>query len=178
MNYINLVENIKAFEHKLTTYIDVYNITYTDNNNTNTDEKNINDKFYLYDEVYEVDEVDEVDEITDNTIIHYTTIKLEKIGNIELLYNNFSNLNKNLAKQLGYSIHQLNFWILFEKLDYILYKKHYIFNFKNYHYELYNVIGVEDIYVITKNLKGIITYFEKPCIIFIFIRNKLFIHNY
>ena len=41
MNAINLNENIKAFENKLTTYIDVYNITYTNNTNTNTDDKNI-----------------------------------------------------------------------------------------------------------------------------------------
>jgi hypothetical protein len=171
MNNINLNENIKAFENKLTTYIDVYNITYTNNTNTNTntDKTNINDKFYLY---------DDADEADDATIIHYTTIKLEKIGNLELLYNNFSNINKELAKQLGYSIHQDNFWILFEKLDYILYKKHYIFNFKTYHYELYNVIGVDDMYVIKKNVKGIIKHFEKPCIIFIFIRDRLFIHNY
>ena len=175
MNYINLVENIKAFEHKLTTYIDVYNITYTDNNNTNTDEKNINDKFYLYDEVYEVDEVDE---ITDNTIIHYTTIKLERIGNIERLYQNFNNNTKCLNKELRYSIHKTNILVILDTLHYIMNTKDRYFDFTLYSYELYNVIGVDNIHIIQKKNKNLNYNFTGSCIMLIFIRDKMFIHYY
>ena len=56
--------------------------------------------------------------------------------------------------------------------------KGYYFNFNIYTYYLYKCSGVDNIYIIQQNLKNIKVYFEKPCFIFIFIKNKLFTHYY
>ena len=68
---------IKLFENKLSTYIDIYNIKYNNN------ESNEN-------------------------IIKYNNIKLERIGNFETIYKNFNNDNKKIADKLSYSIHKQN----------------------------------------------------------------------
>ena len=73
-----MYNKLKALEIKILTYIDIYNLKYTENDtntNTNTDTNNTN-------------------------MITCTSIKLEKIGNIENLYNNFTNNTKLLNKQL------------------------------------------------------------------------------
>ena len=167
---INIQNKIKAFEIKLSTYIDIYNITYAsfmNYINDNDDNDNDND-----------DDNDDDYEIINDKIIKYNNIKLEKIGNIEIIYRNFHNTNKHIAKQLHYSIYQLNFIILFDKFQYILNEKGYTFNFINYSYNLYNVIGIDNMYIIHTNSKGNFLHFEDPCIIFIFIRDKLFLYNY
>ena len=42
----------------------------------------------------------------------------------------------------------------------------------------YNVIEIDNIYIIHKKCKGLVLQFESPCIIYIIIRDKLFIHYY
>jgi len=155
-----MYNKLKALEIKILTYIDIYNLKYTENDtntNTNTDTNNTN-------------------------MITCTSIKLEKIGNIERLYQNFNNHTKKLNKQLRYSIHKLNILVILDTLQYIINTKNLYFNFNLYSYKLYNVIGldkdVQDIYVIQKKYKNSNYNFTGSCIMLIFIRDKLFLHYY
>jgi hypothetical protein len=138
---------IKLFEIKLLTYIDIYNIKYT-NETINIFENN--------------------------------NIKLERIGNIEIIHKNFNNTNKKIAKQLRYSIYKFKILLILEKCNYILNYKGVSFDFVNFNYELYNVIGIDkdSIYIIHKKKKELIYNFEGPCIIYIFIKDKIFTHHY
>jgi hypothetical protein len=110
--------------------------------------------------------------------IKYCNILLEKIGNINLLYKNYNNVNKKIANYLIFSIRKNHICNLLEHLYYLLDLKGYQFDFINYDYELYNINGVDNMYLIQKKLKGLTLNFMKSCVIFIFIRDKLFIHNY
>ena len=133
------IENkVKALEIKITTYIDIYNVKYTtlydndDNDNSNVDSNT------------------DTDSNTKNPIIKYTSIKLERIGNIERLYKNFNNTTKCLNKELRYSIHKTNILVILDTLHYIMNTKDRYFDFTLYSYELYIVIGVDNIHVIQK----------------------------
>ena len=162
------IENkIKALEIKITTYIDIYNVKYTklydnikDDSNTDTDTDT------------------DTDTNTKNPIIKYTSIKLERIGNIERLYKNFNNNTKCLNKELRYSIHKTNILVILDTLHYIMNRKDRYFDFTLYSYELYNVIGVDNIHVIQKKNKNLNYNFTGSCIMLIFIRDKMFIHYY
>ena len=160
------IENkIKALEIKITTYIDIYNVKYTtlyDDNNNNDD----------------TDDTDDTDTKTNNPIIKYTSIKLERIGNIEKLYKNFNNTNKCLNKELRYSIHKTHILVILDTLHYIMNKKDKYFDFNLYSYELYTIIGVEYIYMIQQKNQNLNYNFTGSCIMFIFIRDKMFIHYY
>jgi hypothetical protein len=161
---------LKALENKLLTYIDIYNITYT--------------------KIYEDsnDDCDDDDPNTNNPIITYTTIKLERIGNIEKLYTNFTNNKKNLNKQLSYSVHKINILVILDTLHYIMISKKRAFDFHLYSYELFNVIGIvksidtdvhnNNIYVIQQKNQNLNYNFTGSCIMLIFIRDKMFIHYY
>jgi hypothetical protein len=138
---------IKLFENKLSTYIDIYNIKYNNN------ESNEN-------------------------IIKYNNIKLERIGNFETIYKNFNNDNKKIADKLSYSIHKQNILLILDKIQYIMSNKDYTFNFIIYNYELYIVNGIDNMYVIKQKNKNVIYKFEDSCIMLIFIRDKLFMHYY
>ena len=146
---------LKALEIKILTYIDIYNLKYSDEN------ENENDKSHL---------------------INCTGIKLEKIGNIENLYNNFTNNTKLLNKQLRYSIHKINILVILDTLQYIMNTNAIYFNFNLYSYKLFNVIGldkdVNNIYVIQKKNKICNYNLTGSCIMLIFIRDKLFLHYY
>ena len=159
-----MYNKLKALEIKILTYIDIYNLKYTDNDtNTNTDTNT------------------DTDTNTSN-MITCTSIKLEKIGNIERLYQNFNNHTKKLNKQLRYSIHKINILVILDTLQYIINTKNLYFNFNLYSYKLYNVIGldkdVQDIYVIQKKNKNYNLDFTGSSIMLIFIRDKLFLHYY
>ena len=52
------------------------------------------------------------------------------------------------------------------------------FDFNLYSYELFNVIGVNNINVIQQKNKNLNYNFTGSCIMLIFIRDKLFIHYY
>ena len=112
-NYYNDTNDTKInlFEKKLSTYIDIYNIKYTN-----------------------ISENGESNESTVSTdkIIKYNNIKLERIGNIETIYKKFYNVNKNLAQKLSYSIHKKNTLIVIDNLKYIINSKGYNFNFNRY----------------------------------------------
>jgi len=180
---INLKNKIKVFEIKLLTYIDLYNITYTtvykndesndDSNDDSNDERNLT-------------QLTQSLHLMNDNIIQYYNIKLEKIGNIASIYSNFSNLTKHLAKQLLYSIHQLNFINLMTTLQSILNKKGYYLQFIYYTYELFKVIGIssDNMYVIQQKEKGkkgendLELNFEESCRMFIIIRDKLFTYTY
>ena len=112
------------------------------------------------------------------TEIKYCKIYIEKIGNIELLYKNYNNLNKKIANYLIFFIRKNHICNLLDHLYYILDLKGYYFDFINYDYELYKINGVDNMYLIQKKIKGITINFMKPCVLYIFIRDKLFIHNY
>jgi hypothetical protein len=161
-------KKLKALEIKILTYIDIYNLKYTENDtNTNTN----------------TDTDTDTDTNTDNTkMITCTSIKLEKIGNIERLYQNFNNHTKKLNKQLRYSIHKINILVILDTLQYIINTKNLYFNFNLYSYKLYNVIGldkdVKNIYVIQKKNKNSNYNFTGSCIMLIFIRDKMFVHYY
>ena len=182
-NNISLKNKIKLFEIKLLTYIDIYNITYTTIykydiycNSSDSDDENDGKSKCKNKPKLEID----------NNIIKYYNIKLEKIGNIEVISRNFNNITKHLAKQLLYSIYQINFTNLFHTLQSILNKKGHYLDFINYTYELFKVIGIsiDNMYVIQqkeKSKKGINELeinFAKYCRMFIIIRDKLFIYNY
>jgi hypothetical protein len=204
---INIEKKIKELQYKLLTYIDLYNIKYTDIYETDEDEDN--DK-YVYLEKYNNEMNNKINnemnnkinnkmnnqtnliQTTDNKInninskqnikyephIKYCNILLEKIGNINILYKNYNNVNKKIANYLIFSIRKNHICNLLEHLYYLLDLKGYQFNFINYDYELYNINGVDNMYLIQKKLKGLTINFMKPCVLFIFIRDKLFIHNY
>jgi len=156
------IENkIKALEIKITTYIDIYNVKYTK----------------LYDDIKDDSNTD-TNTDTDNPIIKYTSIKLERIGNIERLYQNFNNNTKCLNKDLRYSIHKTNILTIINTLHYIMNKKEKYFDFTLYSYELYNVIGVNSVHIIQKKNKNLNYNFTGSCIMLIFIRDKMFIHYY
>ena len=159
---------LKALENKIVTYIDIYNITYTNIFQDSDDEGNGN-----------------MNSDTTNPIINYTTVKLERIGNVERLYKNFTNTKKLLHKQLSYSLHKITILVIINTLHYIMIAKGKPFNFDLYNYELYNVIGVDTIYVIQqKNKNKNLNYNEnnkyttESCVMLIFIRDKMFIHYY
>ena len=194
-NSISLKNKIKVFEIKLLSYIDIYNITYTyDDNDDNNDNRDINESIDSNDEsggngesnVYKLSSLTQSLQSMNYSIIQYYNIKLEKIGNIEVIYRNFNNINKHLAKQLLYSIHQLNFTDLFFTLQSILNKKGHYLYFINYTYELFKVIGIssDNMYVIQqkeKSKKGendLELNFEESCRMFIIIRDKLFTYTY
>ena len=171
---ISLKDKIKQFELKLLTYIDIYNITYTNIYENSSDNSSDNgSENYNYDD-------------TDNNIIKYYNIKLEKIGNIAAIYSNFSNITKYLENKLVYSIHKLNFMNLLSTLQFILQQKGHYLHFINYNYELFKVIGIsiDNMYIIQqkekyrKGINNLDINFEKYCKIFIFIKDKLFIYNY
>jgi len=199
---INIELRIKELQYKLLTYIDLYNIKYT--NIYYPIENDESDYIYLAkddDEINDV-EINDVEINNENNMIHsidnkikninintkinqnyesiikYDTILIEKIGNIELLYKNYNNLNKKIANHLLFYIRKNEILNLLEHLYYILYLKGYIFDFINYNYELYKINGVDNMYLIQKKIKGLNINFMKPCVIYIFIRDKLFIHNY
>jgi hypothetical protein len=195
MNYNNLNDNnislknkIKLFEIKLLSYIDIYNITYTTIYKTNDSGRNSDDESNESSESHESHEsnLNQSLQSMNYSIIQYYNIKLEKIGNIEVIYRNFNNINKHLAKQLLYSIHQLNFTDLFFTLQSILNKKGHYLYFINYTYELFKVIGIssDNMYVIQqkeKSKKGendLELNFEESCRMFIIIRDKLFTYTY
>ena len=158
-NYYNDTNDTKInlFEKKLSTYIDIYNIKYTN-----------------------ISENGESNESTVSTdkIIKYNNIKLERIGNIETIYKKFYNVNKNLAQKLSYSIHKKNTLIVIDNLKYIINSKGYNFNFISYNYELFKVIDIDNMYVIQQKNKNLIYKFDSSCIMLIFIRDKLYIHYY
>jgi hypothetical protein len=151
----------KALEIKITTYIDIYNVKYTK----------------LYDTIKDDSNTD-TDSNTNNPIIKYTSINLERIGNIERLYKNFNNTTKYLNKELRYSIHKTHILIILDTLHYIMNRKDRYFDFNLYSYELYNVIGVDNVHVIQKKNKNLNYNFTGSCIMLIFIRDKMFIHYY
>jgi hypothetical protein len=200
---INIEKKIKELQYKLVTYIDLYNIKYT-NIYENDDFDNINnsdESEYIYlekdnDDINNDDINNEVKNNINNDIkkisidtysyindtyesqIKYNTIFIEKIGNIELLYRNYNNLNKKIANYLIFYIRKKYICNLLEHLYYILDLKGFIFDFIIYDYELYKINGVDNMYLIQKKIKGITINFMKPCVLYIFIRDKLFIHNY
>ena len=189
-NNISLKNKIKLFEIKLLSYIDIYNITYTtiykcDESN---DSGEGNERNEGNDENHErtLSQLTQSLHLINNNIIQYYNIKLEKIGNIASIYSNFSNLTKHLAKQLLYSIHQLNFIHLITTLQAILSKKGYYLHFINYTYELFKVTGIssDNMYVIQQKEKGkkgennLELNFEESCRMFIIIRDKLFTYTY
>ena len=159
---------LKALEIKLLTYIDIYNITYT--------------KLYK--------DSDDTNPNINKPIIKYTTINLERIGNIEKLYTNFTNHKKTLNKQLSYSIHKINILVILDTLHYIMIAKRKSFDFHLYSYELFNVLGIvksvdkgvhndnDNIYVIQQKNQNLNYNFTGSCIMLIFIRDKMFIHYY
>lgn len=182
-----IIENkIKAFEIKLLTYIDIYNIKFTKmyETETNTDTDNNETQYENLENNIKCNITFNYDkDDNDNPIINYTTIKLERIGNLEKIYNNFTNIKKSLNKKLIYRIHKLNILLIIEICKYIMENKGYTLNFINYRYELYNVIGVYNTYVIQQTNKNIYNSnyylnFIGSCIMFIFIKDKLFIHYY
>jgi len=194
---INIEIRIKELQYKLLTYIDLYNIKYT--NIYDTIENDESDYIYLAKDDGEINDVEinnennmihtidnKIKNININTqinknyepIVKYDTILIEKIGNIEVLYKNYNNLNKKIANHLLFYIRKTEILNLLEHLYYILYLKGYIFDFINYNYELYKINGVDNMYLIQKKIKGLNINFMKPCVIYIFIRDKLFIHNY
>jgi hypothetical protein len=156
-------QKVKALEMKIMTYIDIYNIKYT--------------KIYEDSDDYSNNNTDK-DNNTYNPIIKYTIIKLERIGNIEILYKNFNNKNKIINKRLIYFIHKINILVIIETLQYIMNIKGKYFDFNLYSYELFNVIGVNNINVIQQKNKNLNYNFTGSCIMLIFIRDKLFIHYY
>jgi len=194
---INIEIRIKELQYKLLTYIDLYNIKYTNiYENIENDEA---DYIYLEKDNGEINDVEinnennmihtidnKIKNININTKINqnyeptikYDTIFIEKIGNIELLYKNYNNLNKKIANYLLFSIRKTEILNLLEHLYYIIDLKGYYFDFISYDYELYKINGVDDMYLIQKKIKGLAINFMKPCVIYIFIRDKLFIHNY
>jgi hypothetical protein len=194
---INIEIRIKELQYKLLTYIDLYNIKYT--NIYDTIENDESDYIYLTKDDGEINDVEinnennmihtidnKIKNININTkinqnyesIIKYDTILIEKIGNIEVLYKNYNNLNKKIANYLLFSIRKTEILNLLEHLYYIIDLKGYYFDFISYDYELYKINGVDDMYLIQKKIKGLAINFMKPCVIYIFIRDKLFIYNY
>jgi len=194
---INIEIRIKELQYKLLTYIDLYNIKYT--NIYDTIENDESDYIYLTKDDGEINDVEinnennmihtidnKIKNININTqinknyepIVKYDTILIEKIGNIELLYKNYNNLNKKIANHLLFYIRKNEILNLLERLYYIIDLKGYYFDFISYDYELYKINGVDDMYLIQKKIKGLTINFMKPCVIYIFIRDKLFIHNY
>ena len=179
---LDINNSINEFQLKLSIYIDLYNIKYTNmtlsnssnsnsNSNSNSDSNSNSNSNSNSDSSSNSD--------SDNTIkpIEYSKIVLEKIGNIATLNKNF-NTYKKLEKTLLYSIRKYHFLYLIDHLYYILSFKGYHFNFIHYEYDLYCIHNLNMIYIIHKKIKGSIINFRKPCIIFIFIRDKLFTYNY
>ena len=178
-------KNINEFQIKLAIYIDLYNIKmsecYENNENNNNDNNNDNN-----------DNNDNNNDNNDNNndnnenktkmkqfkSIEYSEIILEKIGNIEKLNRNFNNTYKKLEHKLIYSLCKWKYMDLIEHLYYILRLKGYDFNFIQYDYDLFCIHNLNMIYIIHKKIKGSNINFEKPCIIFIFIRDTLFTYNY
>jgi hypothetical protein len=130
-------------------------------------------KLLTYIDIYNIKYINETINILENN-----NLKLERIGNIEIITKNFNNTNKKIAKQLRYSIHKFNILLILEMCNYILKYKGVCYDFVNFNYELYNVININNIYVIHKKRKGLIYKFEGPCIIYILIKDKVFIHYY
>ena len=153
-------KNVNEFQIKLAIYIDIYNINIYENNENNENNKNNETKMKQIEP------------------IEYSQIVLEKIGNIEHLNRNFNNTTKKLEHKLIYSIRKWQYIDLIEHLYYILCLKGYNFNFIDYDYDLYCIHNLNMIYIIHKKIKGSNINFEKPCSIFIFIRDKLFTYNY
>lgn len=167
---------LEALEKKIVTYIDIYNLTYTnifqDSDDEGNGEGNGNGD-------------GNGNSDTTNPIINYTTVKLERIGNVEKLYKNFTNNKKLIHKKLSYSLHKITILVILNTLHYIMISKGKPFNFDLYNYELYNVIGVDTIYVIQQKNKNLNfnynendKYTTESCIMLIFIRDKMFIHYY
>jgi hypothetical protein len=130
-------------------------------------------KLLTYIDIYNTNNVNETIHNLENN-----SIKLERIGNIEIITKNFNNTNKKIAKQLRYTIHKLNILLILETCNYILKYKGVCFDFIHFNYELYNVINMNHMYIIHKKRKGLIYKFEGPCIIYILIKDKVFIHYY
>ena len=105
-------------------------------------------------------------------------IQLERVCNIEIIYINFNNNKKKISKQLRYLIHKKNITEIIDLLYDILNKNGYDFDFINYKYELYNVIGLNNIYVIEEKLKSLIYNLKGNYKIFIFIKGQFFVHHY
>ena len=196
---IYLDNKITKFEEKLSTYIDIYNIKYGQEEDQEKDFLNSANKTAFQksrtktafqkipDKTEDLENPDKTEDlenpehthITDN-LIRYEGLnpKLERIGNIEILYKNFINTNKKIVKHLRYLIYKLDILLIIETCHCILNNKGFVFDFINYNYDLYNVIGCKNIYVIHQKLKYLQLKFEVPCIIYILIRDKLFIHYY
>lgn len=153
-------KNINEFQIKLAIYIDLYNIKISECNANN--------------------ETNETNETKMKKLepIEYSEIILEKIGNIEKLNRNFNNTYKKLEHKLIYSLCKWKYMDLIEHLYYILRVKGYDFNFIQYDYDLFCIHNLNMIYIIHKKIKGLKINFEKPCSIFIFIRDTLFTYNY
>lgn len=150
-------KNINEFQIKLAIYIDLYNIKMS--------------------ECYENNETNKT-KMKQIEPIEYSEIILEKIGNIEKLNRNVNNTHKKLEQKLIYSLCKWKYMELIEHLYYILRLKGYDFNFIQYDYDLFCIHNLNMIYIIHKKIKGSNINFEKPCIIFIFIRDTLFTYNY
>lgn len=160
---INLDNKIKNFELKLLTYIHIYNVKY---NKQRQDQQRQDQQ-----------DQQSQDQQSQDQIINQDKIKLEKIGNIEIIDKNINN-EKKISKHLRYLIHKKNINSIIELLYIILTKNGYDFDFINYNYELYNVIGVNNIYIIDQKFKSLMYKFESCCKIFIFIRGQFFVHYY
>jgi hypothetical protein len=170
MTHINLIDiylddKIKHFEKKLSTYIDIYNKKqYHLQSQDQSQDQDIENTIHKnYDQ--------------DHYFTHPSP-SLERIGNIEILYKNFNNNNKKISKKLRYTIYKLDILLIIETCQYILNSHYIFFDFINYNYDLYNVIEIDNMYIIHQKLKGLIFKFEGPCIIYILIKDKLFIHYY
>ena len=162
---INLDNKIKNFELKLLTYIHIYNVKY---NKLMQDHKS---------QDHQSQDYQSQDQQSQDQSINQDNIKLEKIGNIEIIDKNI-NTEKKISKHLRYLIHKKNINSIIELLYIILTKNGYDFDFINYNYELYNVIGVNNIYIIDQKFKSLMYKFESCCKIFIFIRGHFFVHYY
>ena len=115
---------------------------------------------------------------SNDTHINDTHIKLERIGNIEIIDKNVNNYKKNISNQLRYLIHKKKINAITKLLYIIVIKNGYDFDFINYNYDLYNVFDISNIYIIEQKLKNLIYKFEGHRKIFIFIRGHFFVHYY
>ena len=158
MSNMSNMSKLINFEPKLMMYIDIYNMRYECR-----DCFNICDTF-----------CNKCKKIT------YTNkLKIEKIGNIEVIYKNFSNIKKSIAKKLIYSIYQIHFYTLLYNFEDILNNKGFILDFNTYKYELYTINckdNMNNMYIIYQSIKHIIDKLAYNSIIFIIINEQLFVH--
>ena len=178
---------IKNFELKLLTYIHIYNVKYNklkqdqqsqdQQDQQDQQEQQSQDQQSQEQQSQDRQEQQSQDQQSQDQSINQDKIKLEKIGNIEIIDKNI-NTEKKISKHLIYLIHKKNTNSIIELLYIILNKNGYNFDFINYNYELYNVIGINNIYIIDQKFKNLMYKFEGFCKIFIFIRGQFFVHHY